>query len=186
MTTLNCQITVKGGDGKYGRPSKDVTKTVRDFLVDNGYYYTAVFRHLRQCTFCDPLECLQIYLERRKTNLKFFGETSSGLVELAFKYDRLLKRRGQRVPQEMLAEFIWRSASCEVLLDYKGSLTLLQKARAIQFMLKDPKRLARSLQDLCNKSEEYRVIFNIITNKNPPETEQELQRLMVIAEVMIS
>jgi hypothetical protein len=185
MTTLNCQITVKG---RYGR-SKDLTKPIRDFLVDDMYYYTAVLKHLRRCTICDPLECLQIYLERRRTNPKFSGETSNGLIELAFKYDRLLRRRGhgQKVPQEILAEFIWRSASCHALLNYQGKLTLLQKARAIQLILKDPKRLAHNLQDLCNKSEEYRTIYNIVANtNNPPETEQELQRLMVIAEVMIS
>jgi hypothetical protein len=185
--TLDCLITVKGTGTKarYGKPAKDTTKTIREFLVDNSVYYTAVLQHLRGCTKCDPMECLQIYLDRRLTP-KFKNETSPGLADLAFKYDRLLKKRGLSVPREMLAEFVWRSGSSQVLLNHGGFLKPMEKAKAIQLAIQNHGGPS-SLSYVFSKNPDYRTIYSIVSHTtNPPTSDQELLEMMEIAEVHLS
>jgi hypothetical protein len=186
MSKLDCVITVKGTGTKaaYGKPAKDTTKTVREFLVDNVYYYTAVTKHLRECKVCDPIDCLQVYLDRRKTMPRFEGKTSSSLATLAIRFDRILRKRGSQVPPDMLAEFVWRSNCYTTVLNYRGSLSVLQKAWAVQRMLADK---WQGHIDKLRKDHEYGLIIGILTNTiNPPTTEQEFLDLIAIAEVHIS
>ena len=118
-----CMMTVKGdGVGKYGKPKKDVTMTVTEFLVDNGVYYAAVYQHLRGCEAsprCDPQQVLEAYLARRtkapknpKVPFSELGMTSKGLAQLASKYLRAFPA----VRKETAHEIIARSGDLESIL----------------------------------------------------------------------
>ena len=190
MSKLDCLITVKGTGTKarYGKPAKDTTKTIREFLIDNDHYYRAVLKHLKECPRCDPLDCLQIYLERRRGE-KFGGQTSIGLVELAFSYDKLLRSQGTQVPPEMLNEFIWRSGNIGVLVVYQGRLSLTQRFQAAQLIIKMGEaedrqwRINYTIAEFKKRNLDYAFLLEIAKAHADPQTEAEIEELIAVAEV---
>jgi hypothetical protein len=197
MSKLDCMITVKGTGttAKYGKPAKDTIKSVREFLIDNDVYYRAVLKHLRECPLCDPLDCLQIYLERRRGE-KFGGQTSIGLVKLVFAYDNLLQSRGSQVPPEMLAEFIWRSGNVSTLVVYRDRLSLTQRFQAAQLIFKMSEaedrhknhwpsnyRIDYTITEFKKRSLDYAFLLEIAKARANPQTEAEIEELIAVAEV---
>ena len=188
-----CVITVKGkesGLGGNSRPQKDTTKPVREFLVDNGTYYTAVYQHLKECQAdpkCDPQQVLDVYLARR-TDPKD-GMTSSSLATLAVKYLRAFPS----VKADTAHEIIARSGSLDLMLKHgdemarpiftKGMKTALawhrvvagQAVSMIQASKQKPSKLAMA----------YAVLYDAGTEGNlETYTEAELDDLLKVAEVM--
>lgn len=106
---LDCVITIPGTDqGARGNGAPKLTKVgpVHDFLKDSEHYYRAVWKHVKECGTCDPADVLRGFLANR--DARQFGQTSTMLVEMAEKYRRHF---GERIPEELVREFIIRSAT---------------------------------------------------------------------------
>jgi hypothetical protein len=85
---MDCIVTMLGdGVGRYGKPKNDRTGPVREFIVDNQYFYPRVFKHVKDCAKCDSVTILETYLNRRINK----GEelVTGALVKLAYQYFRL-------------------------------------------------------------------------------------------------
>lgn len=122
MSIHTCSLTVKGKGrfAHHGHTVGDRTKRVKDFLVDNGVLYTAVYQHVKECQDpdpCDPVEVLRVYLARRDRTPKFKGHVSIGLINLALKYERSFD-----LPDGLVDEFMVRGLNYETLLTYSDRL----------------------------------------------------------------
>jgi hypothetical protein len=106
---MNCIIKFQAMDGRYGRPGKDREGPLKEFIVDNQFFYSAVFKHVLECDACSPEEVLKEYLNRRIHLSKFKGVTSTGLVKLSLKY----KKKFPHIDSNLVREIIIRSADFE-------------------------------------------------------------------------
>jgi hypothetical protein len=120
---MDCIITIKGnGVGRYGKPKKDRTGPVREFVVDNQYFYNIIYRHLKECDKCNPEEILRLYLARR---IHRGDQMVTGLlVELAMKYARHFK-----IDPALIIEYKWRCGIHKY--EYRKDLALYDLAKAV-------------------------------------------------------
>ena len=197
--SLSCIITVPGdGKGGYGKTKADRTGTVESFLVDNQVLYSAILKHLRKCQVCDPKEVLQKYLDRRLGNPKFKSQISRVLVAHSQKFRNVFKQRELPIPEDLIAEFMWRVGSPYGLTEYESKLSPEQIVRGLIY-IKEEDRKTRSLihnsvAALCEASigcsvsiKQLAVIVdNMFTVDRPFPSKKELEDLMSVASVMLS
>lgn len=192
--SLSCTITIKGdGKGRHGHPAHDVTKPVSELLVNNVVYYNKVLAHLRLCTKCDPVEALRVYLNQRRDVPKFNGVTSSTLVKLARSYEKLFIKRGLFAKDPtlpaLIVEFMWRSATPQVLIREFNRFTLPQCVEAIRLLFKAYDTVHNLYsKKIISVNETYRAIWSII-EQSPDITfssPQEIREMIGLASVMSS
>ncbi len=190
---FDCVITVKGnGKGENGRFKHDKTGPVSQFMVDNTYLYPVVKQHVVACPHCDPTEVLRHYLQRRLTLAKFqpkpgaplwnvAGQLTGSLAKLALSYERKCAKT-RPVPAALVNEFIWRTASVELLTEFGPRLSVRELVNGAEMLLARssgtrPKNvLAGSKLDL---------VLQLLQHHAKPETEQEFEDLIAVAEVQI-
>jgi len=181
---MHCVITVKGnGVGRYGHPKTDRTGPVSEFLVDNGVFYTAVYKHVKDCPTCDPVQVLKVYLDRRTNGAKFNGVTSDGQVKLALKYERLFKKNKVQYDTELINEFLWRSTAFE---EYEARIGVRGMARAlVNLFTREP----HSFQPYLNHSKTViKTLANLVQNAGPgilSATDDDFNQLLQVAEVQL-
>lgn len=175
-----CQITVKGdGVGKYGKPKKDRTGPVSDFLVDNSVFYAAVTKHLQKCETCDLVEVLQTYLRRRIQVPKFKGQTSTSLMKRALILENLAMKKGVALPEGLVNAFLWRGGPYGVA-EHSSRLTFRERLQAFRLApLNDHLRPRLSPTDLYLARLAEQGLSGDVT-------EAELEELVKVAEVMLS
>lgn len=180
---MNCVITIAGnGVGRYGRFKNDKTGPLKQFIVDNVHLYGKVFQHVKDCSICDPVQVLEAYLNRRRTDPKFKGITTDSLVKLALKYEKLFKKKNVVYDVKMVNEFIWRSWQIEYIPVYAPRLSLQEIVSHIRVLKKKTNGLTRpnSLFD-----DRYNMVFQILRNDDGSEiSEEHLQQLLKVAEVV--
>jgi hypothetical protein len=120
---LDCILTCKGhgqvGGSHRGGTKADSTRPLREFISGSDTYYKMIFKHAKDCTKCDPEEILRAYLNDRQ-RAKFFGCTSKGLVQLAFKY---MKQFPGKIRDDTFKEFMWRIGDPIYLDEYSVNLS---------------------------------------------------------------
>jgi hypothetical protein len=186
---FDCVITVKGdGHGKNGHFKTDKTGPVSQFMVDNIILYPIVKNHVANCPQCDPTEAVRRYLERRM-NPKFGGRVTESLAKLAMSYERKCAKT-RPIPKELVNEFICRSRSRDLILDNEKRLSIRELVQAAGFYIEDLRTTrTMSVQELVNKlpkTSKFGLVCQLLTHKTVPETEQELEDLIQVAEVTLS
>jgi len=177
---MNCVITVKGdGAGRNGHPKTDKTGPVSDFLVDNTVFYTAISKHLKDCTVCDPVAILEEYLSRRKREPKFKRSTSKSLVELALKYERLFIKKKLTFNPELINEIIWRSP---FLAEYQGRIGISGIAKGMLHLFQDDRQAFDRTMGFSNDPK-VKIIGQIVSQCSTVPTE--LDDLIQVAEVQL-
>jgi hypothetical protein len=180
-TNMNCVITVKGdGVGRYGKPKVDRTGPLSEFLVDNSVFYVEITKHLQQCSVCSVNAVLTEYLRRRVQIPKFKGQTGASLVKRAVILERLAKKKGEALTPGLVNEIIWR---CDIwhIIKFNARLSLRERFTAFKFHGTDviPKLKELSTQD--------RYLVELVRGSDLGKiTDQELEELLVAAEVMFS
>jgi hypothetical protein len=177
---MDCEILVAGdGVGKYGRTKKDRRGPLKDFLVDNQVLYSAVTKHLQKCQVCSIEEVLKVYLSRRAQEKKFRGQTSTTLVKRALILERLAQKQNRPVPRGLVNEFLWRYGTLGVI-EHSDRLSLREKVEAFRvdpnntFLLPKLGPVDRYLHGLVHQG------------LNGDVTEEDLEELIKVAEVMLS
>lgn len=176
---MDCVITVKGnGVGKYGHTKKDRTKPLHEFLVDNQVLYRAVTQHLKDCSVCKIGDVLAEYRRRRVMTPKFKGQSSTGLVNRAIILERLAKKKKEVLPEGLVNELIWRGGPYAVL-EHSSRLSVREKVQAFQIQ---PGFLPEKL------SPTDKFLGELVQKQGVSKemSEQELEDLVKIAEVMLS
>ena len=189
---MNCILKCPGGSAM-GQPSKAQSKPLREYLVDNEYYYRLVLKHLRFCKICDPAAILEVYLERRRTMPKFHGQTSLGLIKLARRYAGLYTGRKLQVPPSVLAahhETLWRSGDPTMLLMHEKSFTwseFFESAQIVysQFGMTGWENWHK--KELSKKSVRYGALFSLM-DAGAAKTidEDDFRRLVDVFEIQTS
>lgn len=175
--TLDCMVTYNSGYNKH----KVKTATIRELIVDDAVLYRIVKNHVLDCQKCNPIEVLEVYLNRRKNLGRFHGFTSAGLVELMHQYVRGVAKRNRRsIPEKLIKEFIWRSGHAITLISYEKKLSNMEIWNAIHLIRCSMDR--NSQLDYLKNSERFRIIDALMDSKKPVN-EQELDNLMMVAEV---
>jgi hypothetical protein len=181
---FDCEITVKGdGIGKYGRFKHDKTGPVRQFMVDNVHLYSKVKAHVLDCDKCDCEEALRHYLKRRKTESKFRGLVTGTLAKMALSYERKSKTP---ISPNLVNEFIWRSTDLELISKFQDRLTVRDLVNSYKISIEfygGPRYIHKSW---FNSNTKMGTIFKIVSENPLPEDDQELEKLIAIAEVMIA
>lgn len=122
---LTCIIMIPGdGVGRYGKPKRDRTGPVEEFVVDNGYFYPRVFAHVEKCKLCDPTEILNKYLTRR------FAKEQHGVTTIFTKLARRYYRLNRGVPKSLLREIEVRSGIVNEV--DRSDFSLLELAKAVR------------------------------------------------------
>lgn len=175
--TLNCAITHHSGSGGH------ITKTVsvRELIVDDQILYKIVKDHVFNCSKCDPIEVIECYLNRRKNRAKFQGFTSATLVKLVNKYNNeMIKRNRGSIPKELFREFVWRSGHSGTLIKYESLLSNMDIWNAVHLIYCSTKTIQLIyLRD----NQRFQLIDTLMNGRYHPETEEELNKLMLIAGV---
>lgn len=195
---LSCRLSVAPGNGR-NRPKRGKEGPVRDFLVDQDSYYREVFNHVRECRAgCTPDLVLEKYLERRASVRKFKGETSSGLCDLAERYERI------GASPALVRQFFIRSADA-ALLGSRPDLSPKELVDGVRFIFakwhRDWKEIESNLpagspafQNFLNFRRNSKgavgalilVAVEAFENKRPLPPDEELLRLAEVAAVMSS
>jgi hypothetical protein len=151
------------------------TATVRELIVDDERIYKIVKNHVFNCDKCDPALVIKAYLDRRKNMLKFNGFTSATLVKLVLQYKR---KFGNKISDEILREFIWRSGNSGILIKYEKLLSNLEVWKAINL-------LRINMKDYPWMDLEYNPRFKLIESLMDGKllSEQELDELVAISDV---
>lgn len=167
---FECIITIKGdGQGRYGIPKKDRTEPVKNFMVDNQYFYNRVRQHILGCPLCDPTEALRHYLERRP------GSVTGTLLKNALAYE---KRSNRPVKKDVVDEYIWRCNDEELVLRHVYRLSLKQKYDCAVQNLENSWTVRRFLEHDGMKS-----IMQLAQSCKNLTDEQEILRLLTISEI---
>jgi hypothetical protein len=189
---FECEMTVKGnGKGGNGSFKTDQTAPVSRFMVDNVHLYPKFRRHVVACDRCDPEEALRFYLSRRLSLDKFkpkpgkpwpiAGHLTGTLAKLALSYERDARKAGRSVSAALVDEFLWRSADPDLLGRHERRMSVRDLVAGVQLMMRirtgaAPKNLG---------SGKLSKIWVLLHHRAAPETEQEMEDLIAIAEVMI-
>ena len=188
---FKCEMTVEGnGEGRYGRFKQSKTGPVSRFMVDNTFLYAQVKKHILSCSLCDPTEALRHYLNRRLTLEKFkpkpgkkwpiLGHLTISLADLALRYERQCSKT-RPVPAELVNEFIWRTANAGFIVEHEHRLSVKELVFGAQLMLPISSRWGALLAESI-----FRRVCVAVSNYAPPETEQELEDLIVVMETMVT
>lgn len=175
---LSCPITVVRKNG-YNKPVTHKTVPIRELIVDDEFYYKLVKNHVFECDKCDPVAILQSYLDRRRNMYKFNGFTSATLTELALQYRR---KFGDKIPKELITEFIWRSGYSSTLIKYEKWLSNMDIWRAINLLRINVKDYPLSG---LRSNYRFRLIESLMDGKQQPKTDKEIEDLMTVVDVMI-
>ena len=179
---MNCVVTIEGnGVGRYGRFKADKTGPLKQFIVDNVFLYGKVFQHVKGCNVCNPVQILEHYLNRRRTDPKFDGVTTDTLVKLALKYEKFFKAKNLPYDVKMVNEFIWRSWQIEHIPVYASRLSLQEIVNHVRILKRrSPHQIQGQYFDA-----QYNMIFQILKNDDGLEmAEAQLQRLIEVASVV--
>ena len=196
---FECQVTIKGnGVGQYGRFKADHTGPVSQFMVDNCYLYTQVKQHVLACPRCDPTSALRHYLDRRLTLDKFQGKPGQNwptpgmvtgtLARLALSYERLCAR-SRPVSKDLVDEFLWRSADSSTICRHESRLSVRHLVAAYELMVKQASGHHNGCGPHVPKvpaDTKFGRVALIMQHHARPETEQELEDLISVAEVQIT
>lgn len=190
---FDCVITVKGnGKGENGRFKLDKTGPVSQFMVDNTYLYPVVKKHVVACPHCDPTEVLRHYLRRRLVLPKFQpkpgqplwnvdGQLTGSLAKLALSYERMTAKN-RPVPRELVNEFIWRTASVDMLVEHGPRLSVRELVSGAELLLKHS---GGSRPKSVPAGSKLDLVLQLLQHHAKPATEQEFEDLIAVAEVQI-
>ncbi len=186
---FECTITVKGdGQGRNGHFKKDKIGPVSQFMVDNITLYPIVKNHVVNCPQCDPTQAVRRYLHRRM-GPRFNGRVTEGLAKLAMSYERKCAKT-RPIPKELVNEFICRSGSRGLILDNEKRLSIRELVQAAGFYIEDARTTrimpVRELVNKLPKTSKFGLVCQLLIHKTVPETEQELEDLIQVAEVTFS
>src|SRR3990172_7678026 len=113
---LDCIITYPGDNvGRHGHPKKDRTGPVREFVVNNQLFYTAVFNHIKNCGKCNPAEAVQLYFKSRFDEDGQELGTTDILCKLISRYK---KRFPDKISDEVVKNFYYRLSHREAFAEY--------------------------------------------------------------------
>jgi hypothetical protein len=171
---MNCVITVNAGKKRKSGPLKE-------FLVDNTVYYTAITKHLKECSVCSVEEVMKEYLNRRVNIAKFNGLTSHGLVHRAIILESLATKKNQALPPGLVNEFIWRNGT-ESLSRYRFRLNILETYHAFCFGIKF--KMKTPINSLSASDMGIFKLAQDVSIENP--SIEELEDLLKVADVMLS
>lgn len=177
------------GRGKYGRFKKDKTGPISQFMVDNVTLYALVKKHIVKCPHCDPTEAVRHYLERRRTDPKFKGRVTGALAKVALSYERQCAKT-RPVPRELVNEFIWRSGDRDLILANDNRMSVRELVEAARFYTEDMMRFqnlpTQAMIDKLPKASRFGMVCQLLVHKAAPETDQELEDLIQVAEVTLA
>jgi hypothetical protein len=180
---MDCLLTIKGdGRGKYGRYKNDVTRPIRDFIIDNVTVYGKVLKHVSQCNKCSPIDIFTEYLSRRRRLAKFNGRTTGTLCELALRYEKLSRKKGLVFPKELLHEVRLRADSPKILIKYQNEFSSREIYGVIKYF--DEAGQSWAIDSLCRLPRFHKIhtIFTQISDECP----QDLEELLQVADVLLS
>ena len=181
---FDCTITVLGdGRGKYGRSKNDRTGPVSMFMVDNVTLYSRVKTHIKSCQSCDPTAALEYYIKRRRDIPKFGGSITTTLAKTALSYERLFKK-DRPVPASLVNEYLWRSGDIDLLEKNSDRMTLREMVLGAEVYVERMGKY-RGSQDL-GLSTKFRKVLKLVIDHEVPETDQDLEDLISIIEVMLA
>lgn len=122
-------VTVKGEDkgkaSQHGKPKKDRTEAIGDWIVDNNFVYTAIYQHVKQCEVCSAETILRAYLSKREHDQK--GMTSGSLIDFALKMERLRLPPDRATTTQTVNEFLCRTGTVGDLATHWLRLSVLQR-----------------------------------------------------------
>lgn len=171
----SCTISIPGNRrGNYG---KNKSGTIREFLVDNQYYYSIIYKHVKDCDECDPIEIVRFYLNRRME--KQGGFTSVGLLSVVNKYYRLCNKKGIELPIELINEFYWRCRSHEKILSRKSFYSFEEIYKCLKL------HASFVTEPLIMLDPRFKLV-SMFMNSDPFPGEDEMKKLLEVAEVMYS
>ena len=167
---------------KYGIHDRHVS----DSIIDNQEVYKLVFEHVKGCSYCNPIEILQAYLERRATTDKFHGLVTGTFMAYFSKYAKLLKERGIQIPRALAAEFYCRLGDLDDVLKYGKNMTLPELLQAAIYT-----RLSGQYDGFGYVPDDPKMvaIWQFVVNTNMqqmPDDPTEIENLIAVAEVMLS
>lgn len=127
-------ITVRGkkreGRSQHGKPVKDRTEEIRNWISDNNFVYTAIYQHVKTCDVCSAEIVLQAYLSKREHNNA--GRTSATLSDFALKLERLQLPTGRGANPETVDEIVCKSGSAEAVKSRWERLSTRRKVQAME------------------------------------------------------
>lgn len=199
---LSCMLTYEAGRGAQA-PKRNKTAPLREFLTDSDYYYRLVFNHVNaSCErgWCTPDAVLAVYLRRRMEMAKFHGETSSGLCQLALRYE------GIGASPALVRQFFMRAGFPDAITqrtDYEPAEAVLAarlvhgrwvreraEAKARGWQGRAGRRLDEVEQGGRRGSPAYPLLVHVARLFDGgvplPEDDGELLRLAEVASVMVS
>ena len=177
---LSCVITFP--TPRSSRGGKIITRivSIRELIVDSGSLYKIVRDHVFSCDKCNPIMILKTYLNRRINMHKFNGFTSGTLVKLVISYNKkLLDKKAEGVPIELMKEFIWRSGNPSTLIKYEKSLSNMEIWKAVNLLRIN----VRNWQlNRLRGFQRFRLIESLMDGKKPLN-DKEIDDLMAVAMV---
>ncbi len=160
---------------------------ISERIIDEQKTYQEVFNHVKQCSYCDPVEIVQAYLKRRVSTPKFHGLVTGTFMVIFSKYMKLMKDRGTPIPRELAAEFYCRLGDLDEVLKYgKKTLELPELVQAAIYSHR-----SGQYKGFDYEPEDPKMLtiweFVVKTNmKELPADTTEIENLIAVAEVMLS